>query len=189
MKIACLGWGSLIWDPRELPIRRRWFEDGPFVQVEFLRKSQDGRMTLVLNTAANPVRSLWAVMDTDNPDKAQKLLGIREYSSAKDDWIIKNIGKWLVGESNPPTIHFLQEWAAARGIEAVIWTALPPKSPKFKKDGDVPSEEDVINYLKSLLGRPRDTAEEYVRRAPRQIDTSYRRKIEAEFGWTPEDAL
>lgn len=186
MKIACLGWGSLIWDPRELPIQRHWFEDGPFVQVEFLRKSQDGRMTLVLDTSANPTRSLWAVMDTDNFDRAQQLLGVREYSSANDAWIIKNIGKWLTGESEPQMIHSLQEWATARGIDAVIWTALPPKSPKSGKDNDVPSERDIIKYLKSLIGQQKEYAEEYVRRAPKQIDTSYRRRIEAELGWTPE---
>jgi hypothetical protein len=74
MKIACLGWGSLIWDPRSLPIQREWFKDGSFAPVEFTRQSTDGRMTLVIDPTASPVRLLWAHMLTTDLQPAREAL-------------------------------------------------------------------------------------------------------------------
>ena len=86
LRIACLGWGSLIWDPRGLPIRREWFKDGPFAPVEFTRQSSDGRMTLVIDPRATPTRLLWAHMLPAEPSVAREALRDRE-SIPRADWL------------------------------------------------------------------------------------------------------
>ena len=47
MIIACFGWGSLVWNPADLPMVGDWQSDGPALPVEFTRKSNNGRVTLV----------------------------------------------------------------------------------------------------------------------------------------------
>jgi hypothetical protein len=45
-----------------------------------------------------------------------------------------------------------------------------------------------MQYLTGLVGTQREVAERYVRLTPRQIDTTYRRRIEAALQWTALDA-
>jgi hypothetical protein len=174
--IACLGWGSLVWDPRELPIQRTWFGDGPFVHVEFLRKSKNGRITLVLQESVVPVRGLWAVMDATDEAAAVKALADREGCPEK------SIGFWKEGLPAPKTIKNLPAWAQAHDIDAVVWTNLPHK---FDEEKEPRTAAQIVAYLAGLKGRARDDAQQYVRYAPPQIDTAYRREIEAALGWTP----
>lgn len=181
--IACLGWGSLIWDPRELPIQRQWFTDGPMAQVEFLRQSRDGRMTLVLHASASKVRTLWAVMDATEIGAARDALRLRE--GIREERGNVDIGSWTAGADPPELIVNLPQWAATHGIEAAVWTTLGARF--ADRPGDVPTPVQVIAHLAGLTGTARDNAERYIRYAPRQIDTAYRRKIESDLHWTPLD--
>lgn len=169
----------MIWDPRELPIRRCWHEDGPLVRVEFARLSSNGRITLVLHESAEPVRSLWALMTVHDVWNARKRLAKREGISARN--VDKDTGHWPGSDPNPTCISSLDTWAGCKGITDVIWTALPPKFPGVGHG--YPSSFQVVKYLSGLHGPGRDAAEEYVRNAPAQIDTEYRRRIEADLEW------
>ncbi len=175
-RIAVLGWGSLVWDARELPIQREWFKDGPLVQVEFARQSRDKRITLVLEKNSPAVRTLWAVMDCTNMEDATESLWNREGRPKRE-----HICKWSKGERSPDLIHGLEAWIQSRSIEEVIWTGLPPT---FNDTENESMLEQILKHLNDLSGAERDNAERYVRKTPRQIDTPYRRMIESSLGWT-----
>ena len=135
---------------------------------------------MVLSENAAPVRSLWAVYSGDDLEDAKTALCQREGIPLKS--LEKKIGAWSRGQDAPSLTIELDEWAKSRGIDSVVWTALPAK---FNgNDGEEPTTEAAINYLKSLRNSARDVAEEYIRKAPKQIDTAIRGAIEAELGWS-----
>ena len=179
VSIACLGWGSLIWEPRDLPTRGSgWFEDGPPVRVEFARQSEDDRITLVMVPCGPRVESLWVLMDTECLEVAGEALRTREKTARR------RIGRWSRGEHSPDSIPELAEWADERNLDHVVWTALPPR---FNgQNGTMPAPEEVVKHLRELSGNARKRAEQYIRKAPPQIDTPYRRRIEEELHWKPE---
>jgi len=179
-RIACLGWGSLIWEPRDFVIQGQWFEDGPLIPVEFARQSQDGRITLVLVEARQMIPSLWAVMEAVDLASAVEALRAREGIPGKN--VEKHVCRWSVGQPSPRLIPRLSEWANAHDLVHVLWTGLPPK---FNGAEIAPSAKQVVEYLETLSGEQRERAEQYVRLAPRQIDTHYRRCIEASLHWHP----
>src|SRR5262245_52831310 len=112
--IACLGWGSLIWDPQELPVKEPWHADGPLIRVEFLRKSSRGRITLVFDPEASEVPSRWAVMNPSEIEVAVEALRARE--GVRPKYVQRDIGRWRVGETSPSSIPSLADWAIAHKI-------------------------------------------------------------------------
>lgn len=172
MKIACLGWGSLVWNPGDLPLRSQWHSDGPPIRVEFVRQSggASGRITLVILPSADQVTSLWAEMDSNDPEAAKESLRLREGRPHRH-----HIGLWKSGQPDPAALPGMAEWATPRGIDAVVWTDLPPKFQGV--EGRIPSVGEVVAYIQALPNEPKSVAIEYIRRAPAEIDTAYRREI------------
>ncbi len=178
--IACFGWGSLVWAPDKLPLHGKWRLDGPELGVEFARISRDGRLTLVLIKNSPEVKVCWAEMAVSSLADARSALAQREGIPKGN--IERDIGYWDRSMPADETTQRIEVWANRVPVSGVVWTALPPK---FRDEARAPSEQEAIHYLSGLAGDTRAAAERYVRRAPRQIATPYRRAIERILGWTP----
>ena len=76
--IACIGWGSLIWNTGSLDVDGRWRADGPLLPVEFARQSDNGLITLVVVEGFAPVTTLWSAFNTRNLARARESLRQRE---------------------------------------------------------------------------------------------------------------
>lgn len=190
MRIAILGWGSLIWQPKELKYNQSfgWKTDGPFLPIEFARISKDGRLTLVITAKGTIVPTLYALSNYKTIDEAVLDLAIREgsgrksigvYDKAKDEFLPNNFKH----------TKEITEWIKNRDFDAVIWTNLSEKW-EITNDKNEIREIDCskrLDYLKELKGATSALAEQYIRKTPKQVITEYREKIEEELKWFPID--
>ena len=187
MKIAILGWGSLIWQPKELKFDANigWKENGPVLPIEFARISQDGRLTLVITPNGTDVPTLYSVSSFDSLDLAVLNLKRREGT------VEENIGYYdrTKEEFFPKDFSFkenIKNWIQTTDFDGVIWTNLP-------ENWEIRNEEKVviktidpndrIDYLQNLKGSESALAEEYIRNTPKQIVTKYRKQIIEVLGW------
>jgi len=178
--IICLGWGSLIWNPRSLPISSNWRHDGPELPIEFARQSSDGRITLVIEHSAPELKVLSADLNITDLTSARNALADREGVSAK--FMPRSIGYWSANEqSDHAEARAIGIWAEAGGHQGVVWTALKPR---FGNAFVTPTAEEVVAYLGTLSGEARKNAEKYIRSAPKVVKTPYRSLIEDRLGWT-----
>lgn len=188
LRIACLAWGSLLWDPRTLPRAGAFQADGPRLPIEFSRVSLDGRVTLIIDSQASELQTYWVELSVDSMDQAIRALGLRE-KIAPEMW-----SRWVgaqtahdrdldAGEADSATRASVAAWLSERPVDAVVWTALPPRDPA----GFVarPSFEQLLEHLESLEGEARVRAEEYIRRTPTRVRTAHRRRFEEVLGWAP----
>lgn len=187
-RIACIGWGSLVWDPRELPRLGEWRDDGPLLPVEFARESGDEpekrRITLVICENAPRVPTCWSLLDVEDMAAARHALALREHGEPTPSWTRKNIGfcDLVAGTNAGREAETIAAWAANAGLAGVVWTDLPCG---FRQSRRVmPDADAVIAYLRNLNGAALQGAEEYVRKAPAQVDTAYRRRIVEALGWS-----
>jgi hypothetical protein len=177
MKIAILGWGSLIWDKRDLPIVGEWQEGGPVLRIEFSRISSDGRLTLVIDEQNGAdVMTRYARSAYDNLNDAIASLREREGTTKERIGFVNLVSHaerdWS-RQQHPGACDGIKVWAQVHSWEAVIWTALI--SNFAEKCGQPFSATAAFRYFNSLAGETKARAMEYIQNAPPKVDTPFRR--------------
>lgn len=188
LRVGCLAWGSLVWDPRTLPCGGPFREDGPRLPIEFSRVAKDGRVTLVIDPTAGTIQTLWVPLRVDTLDEAIRELGLREKIKRAywPQWVgvdIPSGPSFNQGEIDPTIRESIAVWLEDQALDAVLWTALPTRGPEGEPER--PSFEVLLSHLKTLDSAASLRAEEYIRRTPTSVRTANRAGFEAALGWTP----
>jgi len=170
-RIAILGWGSLIWDQRELPTNGGWSDGGPTLPLEFSRKSSDGRLTLVIDTEhGRDVPTRYAESTRHDTEDAVCDLMHREGTDRG------NIG-CVNRRMNCPTEAIearIWHWAVDQSCDFVVWTKLRPRIPDDWLGFSVQRAE---TYLRNLPRVCKERAREYIVKAPPEVKTPLREHL------------
>ncbi|MBI2940400.1 MAG: hypothetical protein HYY04_08175 [Chloroflexi bacterium] len=182
MRIAILGWGSLIGDPGDLPRLGDWQPGGPVLPIEFSRVSAEGRLTLVIDPAnGQPVSTRFITSARSHLDRAIGDLRVRERTIAEYIGYVNlnlNLNRARAARRCRTTAvaDTVRDWASVHGFDAVIWTDLRPN---FEvKTGGPFSVERAVEYLHSLVEPTAQAAREYIQGAPEEVDTPLRRRLQ-----------
>lgn len=179
MKIAILGWGSLLWEGGQQfdEQHKTWCDDGPRLKIEFSRisKSRQRALTLVIdNDNGSETTVAWCLSTRGSVEDAICDLRCREGTT------VENIDCQRVSEEPDPTSvdDPVAAWARTRGLDAVIWTAL--KSNFQQCTGRAFSVDAAVEHIRALDPAGKAKAAEYVWRAPEFVRTPLRDALQRE---------
>jgi hypothetical protein len=127
--------------------------------------SGGGRVTLVIIPDGLRVPVLWTLLDVPSLGNGAEALRKREKTNSA------RIGRWPPNTDNLIAAN-ISSWARDKGLDGVVWTALPSKW--ADEDNRVPTEDEVVAYLSALSGDAAIEPFKYIRNAPPQIQTPYR---------------
>jgi len=184
VKIAIIGWGSLIWNPGELPYSGNWLKGGPRLSIEFSRISNDGRLTLVIDlNNGESVPTRYAESTRSNPIETIDDLCVREDSSTKMIGFVDLVNYSRSKTQYPDQTDVfdnIADWCDQKEFDAAVWTALPANFEN--KTGRAFSVDNALAYLKGLPPATQKTALDYIKNAPPEVETPLRGKFK-EFGF------
>jgi hypothetical protein len=177
MRIAILGWGSLLWEggPEFDRWHDEWQLDGPTLRLEFSRISSSrlGALTLVIdgnNGAANTVA--WCASKRKHVEDAVADLRCREGCSIRDIAYVD-----LAAEGpQPESVADVASWGRQRRLDFVLWTAL--RSNFEIKTGGPFTVPAALAYVRELKAEGKAKAADYIWRAPDFVQTPLRAALQ-----------
>jgi len=179
--VAILGWGSLIWDPRDLPCDGAWQVGGPVLPIEFSRVPSDCRLTLVIDPVNGvPVATQYVRSPRTNLDNAISDLRQRESTVTNRIGFVNLLNGTSRCGVDPSLVARIRGWSAGNGLDGIVWTDLPSN---FEEELGSPfSIEGARNYLVKLPKSAAERARQYMNNAPAEVETPTRRSMQ-ETGW------
>ena len=178
MRIAVIGWGSLIWSERTLKVEEGdWKPDGPKLPIEFSRISTDNRLTLVIDPEFDNVETYWKMSTLTNLEEACQNLQEREDTPDVEDigFIDLEHRVHQIRRPNMFLLGRLSQWGTEKGLDALIWTELEPKFEA--RTGKEFNLENINEFIRGLSGIELERAREYIEMAPPQTQTRLRKDI------------
>jgi hypothetical protein len=190
VKIAILGWGSLLWEGGQEFDRWHgpWEFDGPTLKLEFSRISEKRlkALTLVINVN-HGVETAVAWCLSKRGTVADAICDLR----GREETTVGNIGRVTIGSQAGQLRRGSPEdaiaaWARTKNLEAVIWTALESN---FQEKTRQPFSVDAaLSHLKTLTPEGKVKAAEYIWRAPAFVKTPVRAALQKEPWFSEADS-
>jgi len=184
VKNVVLAWGSLVWDPRDLHAAAKFAPNGPLLPIEFCRISADGRLTLAIDETFGAVCTTYSAPSAfDDLDAAIENLRLREGmpNARAVGFVEPASGRQsdVATQSHPEAVATIGAWAASKGYDAAIWTALESNFDEWGKAGEPFSVTAAIRYLETLEAEEAKFARAlaYIRNAPPEVETPVRDEV------------
>ncbi len=185
MRIAIVGYGSLIWDLDNLApfIKGSWsLGTGPKMPVEFSRISPKRKNALVLvidHTLKHDCAT--NVIESNRCDLNQAV----EDLAARERCGIEMVGYVDKGDASYKAFPAVELWLKNSSFDGVVWTALPANY-RLETGGDF-NHLSARDYIKTLSLEQLAEAWRYIEYAPEVTDTPFRRFLKQDTFWQSLD--
>jgi hypothetical protein len=181
MKIAFLGWGSLLRISHALKLVGKWQSDGPLFPLEFAYITKSNVLTLAIHPASSQVQTFWAQSEFEDLEEAKGALGKLSRTELSDISCSSAEENSNKDELAAATYDSLRVWLKQKGLDAVVWIG---RKSNFKEaTGADFTEESAMDFINMLSKNQRLAAEEHIINYPDQIETTLRQQLRIKFGW------